>query len=266
MNKRILTMQDLSCVGQCSLTVALPILSAYGVEACVLPTAVLSNHTMFKSWSYLDLTPEIKNIYENWTTNGFKFDAFLLGYLGKATLMDLAEECFDSFSADGAKIIIDPVFGDNGKLYGGFDLDYVAAMRKLIRRADFILPNVTEACFLTDTPYRSDYDAEFVIKLEEKLAKLTDAKIIITGAEIGGDICEIIYGKNKVDILTHELLPVKKHGTGDIFASVFTAKILNGCSVKDACQAAAVFVADCIKATDDEHFYGVLFEKVLNKK
>ena len=145
--KRILTMQDLSCVGQCSLTVALPVLSAYGVETCVLPTAVLSNHTMFKGWSYLDLTDKIPEIFEYWEKNGFKFDAFLLGYLGKAELMDLAEKAFDGFSAEGAKIIIDPVFGDNGALYGGFDLEYVAAMRKLLRRADIILPNVTEACF-----------------------------------------------------------------------------------------------------------------------
>lgn len=264
MSKKILTIQDLSCVGQCSLTVALPILSAYGVETCVLPTAVLSNHTMFKSWSYLDLTPEIENIYAHWKNNGFKFNAFLLGYLGKSALMDLAEKCFDEFSEGGAQIIIDPVFGDNGKLYSGFDLDYVKAMRKFIKRADFILPNVTEACYLTETPYKADYDAKFVISLEEKLAKLTNAKIIITGAEIGGEICEFIYNK-KVEILTHELLPVKKHGTGDIYASVFTASILNGTSVHDACQTAAKFVADCIKATDDAHFYGVLFEKVLKK-
>ena len=121
-SRRILTMQDLSCAGQCSLTVALPILSRYGIETCVLPTAVLSNHTMFKSWSYLDLTPEIPSIFENWKKNDITFDAFLLGYLGKAELMDLAEECFDKFSNDGAEKIIDPAFGDNGKLYGGFDL------------------------------------------------------------------------------------------------------------------------------------------------
>ena len=161
-NKRILTMQDLSCVGQCSLTVALPILSAYGVETCVLPTAVLSNHTMFKGWSYLDLTPEIPAIFENWKNNGVKFDAFLLGYLGKAELMDVAARCFDEFSEAGAPIIIDPVFADNGKLYTGFDMNYVAAMHKLIRRADVILPNVTEACFLTGTDYVADYGEEFV--------------------------------------------------------------------------------------------------------
>ena len=263
--KRILTMQDLSCVGQCSLTVALPILSRYGIETCVLPTAVLSNHTMFKGWSYLDLTPEIENIYKHWKDNDIKFDAFLLGYLGKTQLMDLAEKCFNEFSADGAPVIIDPVFADNGKLYGGFDLNYVAAMRKLIKRADIILPNVTEACFLTETEYREDYDGIFVCKLETELAKLTDAKIIITGVEFGGHIGESIYGKKRGEMIWHELLPTKKHGTGDIFASVFTANYLLGNGVHKSCVAAAEFVAKCLKATDPDHFYGVNFEKVLNK-
>lgn len=264
-SKRILTMQDLSCVGQCSLTVALPILSRYGIETCVLPTAVLSNHTMFNGWSYLDLTPEIPAIYENWKNNGIKFDAFLLGYLGKAELMELAEKCFDEFSSDGAPVIIDPVFGDNGKLYGGFDLDYVAAMRKLIRRANVILPNVTEACFLTETEYRQDYDGNFINLLAEKLAKLTHAEIIITGVEFGGKISEFIHGKGKSEIIWHELLPVKKHGTGDIFASVFTANYLLGEGVHKCCIAAAKFVTDSIKITDGEHFYGVNFENILKK-
>ncbi len=241
--KRILTMQDLSCVGQCSLTVALPILSAYGVETCVLPTAVLSNHTMFKGWSYLDLTPQIPEIFGYWKKNEFKFDAFLLGYLGKAELMDLAEDAFDGFSAKGSEIIIDPVFGDNGKLYGGFDLNYVAAMRRLLRRADYILPNVTEACFLTETKYIEEYDEKFV-------------------KELGNKIGEYIADEEK--ILWHELLPVKKHGTGDIFASVFTAKLLAKESVTQACESAAAFVRECIKKTEDNHFYGVKFEKILN--
>lgn len=263
--KRILTMQDLSCVGQCSLTVALPVLSALGVETCVLPTAVLSNHTMFKSWSYLDLTPELPAIFKEWKNNNFKFDAFLLGYLGKKELMSAAEECFDEFSAEGAKIIIDPVFGDNGKLYGGFDLNYVAAMRKLLRRADVILPNVTEAAFLTQTEYSENYDESFVEGLGCELKKITDGKIIITGAEIGGKIGEFIFGGGKNEVLWHELLPVKKHGTGDIFASVFTANYLAGKGLHNSCCAAANFVADCIRKTDKEHFYGVNFEKVLKR-
>lgn len=263
--KRILTMQDLSCVGQCSLTVALPILSAYGIETCVLPTAVLSNHTMFKGWSYLDLTPEIPSIFENWKNNDIRFDAFLLGYLGKKELMDIAEECFKRFSAEGALVIIDPVMGDCGKLYPGFDENYVNEMCKLIKHADIILPNVTEACYLTGTPYEENYDAKFVSNLEKKLGYLTDAKIIITGCEFGKDIGEVIYSKKKGEILLHELLPVKMHGTGDIFTSVFTANYLAGNGVHNSCNAAAEFVAECIKATPKEHFYGVCFEKVLKK-
>ncbi len=261
--KKILTMQDLSCVGQCSLTVALPILSSFGIETCVLPTAVLSNHTMFKSWSHLDLTGETDNIFREWKNNGFEFDAFLLGYLGKKELMDVAEKCFDLFSAKGSEIIIDPVFADNGKLYGGFDMEYVAAMRGLLKRADIILPNVTEACFLANIDYRADYDGDFVRLLANELKKLTDAKIIITGVEFGGKIGEFIGGDKGGEILWHELLPVKKHGTGDIFASVFTAGYLLGKGVRSSCDMAAKFVADCIRTTDGDHFYGVQFEKVL---
>lgn len=253
-------------MGQCSLTVALPILSAYGVEVCVLPTAILSNHTMFKSWSYLDLTDETDNIFREWENNGFRFDAFLLGYLGKASLMDIAEACFDRFSSEGASIIIDPVFGDNGKLYGGFDMNYVAAMRKLLKRADIILPNVTEACFLTGTEYKEHYDEAFVCGLESKLKQITGAQVIITGVEIGGRIGELVGGSKSGEILWHELLPVKKHGTGDIFASVFTASYLYGKGLHASCNEAAKFVADCIRNTDKDHFYGVNFERILNRR
>ncbi len=267
--KRILTMQDLSCVGQCSLTVALPVLSRYGVETCVLPTAVLSNHTMFNGWSYLDLTSEIKNIYAYWEKNCFKFDAFLLGYLGKKELMDIAEEAFDRFSADGAPVIIDPVFADNGKLYGGFDLNYVAAMRKLIRRADVILPNVTEACFLTETEYREEQSEGFIEELAEKLRKISGKTVIITGAEKDGKIGEYILTetaeRNKGEYVLLPKEPQKRHGTGDIFASVFTANYLKEKSLAESCYEASRFVIDCLKQTDESHFYGVNFEEVLNK-
>lgn len=264
--KRILTMQDLSCVGQCSLTVALPVLSAYGIETCVLPTAILSNHTMFKSWSYLDLTAETENIFREWKNNGFKFEAFLLGYLGKKELMRVAEKCFDGFAAEGAPIIIDPVFADNGKLYGGFDLNYVAEMRKLIRCADIILPNVTEACFLTGTEYRETHDRDYVQSLAEKLFEITNKTVIITGVELDGLIGELILNSGKTDYVLLSKEPQKRHGTGDIFASVFTANYLSGKSLAESCREASAFVIKCLKATDGEHFYGVRFEKILNGK
>lgn len=264
-DKKLLTMQDLSCVGQCSLTVALPILSAYGIETCVLPTAVLSNHTMFNGWSYLDLTPEIENIFRHWENNNFKFDSFLLGYLGKSELMRVAEECFDKFSADGAKIIIDPVFADNGKIYPGFDLNYVNEMRKLIKCADIILPNITEACFLTDTEYKEVQDDAFIKSLAGKLYAITCKTVIITGAEANGRIGEYIFDGIRSEYVLLPKEPQKRHGTGDIFASVFTANYLSGKSLAESCNAASQFVIDCLKATDGEHFYGVNFERILKR-
>lgn len=266
MSKRILTMQDLSCVGQCSLTVALPILSAYGIETCVLPTAVLSNHTMFKSWSYLDLTYETENIFKHWQNNSFKFDAFLLGYLGKPEHMKIAEQCFDKFSAEEAKVIIDPVFGDNGKLYTGFDLNYVSEMRKLLKRADIILPNVTEACYLADIEYKQSHNWQFIDRLVNELKHITDGVIIITGVENEGIIGEIIYEGGKLSCLSFKKLPQSKHGTGDIFSSVFTANYLLGKTLNQSCALASEFVMDCIKGTDAEHFYGVNFERILRRE
>ena len=266
-NFKILTMQDLSCVGQCSLTVALPILSAYGIETCVLPTAVLSNHTMFRSWSYLDLTPEIPKIFYEWEVNDFRFDGFLLGYLGKKELMDIAEECFKKFSAAESKVIIDPVFGDNGKLYGGFDAEYVKAMAKLLKSADVILPNMTEASFLTGHEYRETYDKTYVENMVQALTRIMDGTIIITGIELEGKIGEVIYSGGTYEYVLLEKLPEKFHGTGDIFSSVFSAGYLGGKALAECCREAGKFVADCIRQTDKkQHFYGVNFETILNRK
>jgi len=263
--KKILTIQDLSCVGQCSLTVALPILSAFGVETAVLPTAVLSNHTMFKGWSYLDLTNEIKNIYSHWEENGVKFDGFYLGYLGKEPLMELCDECFSRFSADNAPVIVDPVFADNGKLYPGFDMAYVKSMAAFISRADVILPNLTEACFLAGIPYNPKFDRAFVEKVIAALKGLTKAKIVITGIGFNGDTGEAIFDGNDISYVKTELLPRSFHGTGDVFASVFTAKYISGEGLAESALAASRFVIDCINSTDDGHIYGVSFEKVLAK-
>ena len=261
--KRILTVQDLSCVGQCSLTVALPVLSHYGVEAAILPTAVLSNHTMFKSWSYLDLTDEIPQIFAKWKENGIKFSAFLLGYLGKVSIMELCKRAFDEFPEQGAPIIIDPAFGDNGKLYGGFDGEYVAAMLDLLKRADIILPNLTEATFLLGEEYKTQYDREYVEDIAKKLYTATGATVVITGVEQDGLIGELIYDGKKNEYVLMEKVPRFSHGTGDIFAAAFTAKYLNGGSLADSCSVAGKLVADCLKATADWHGYGVQFEDVL---
>lgn len=258
-------MQDLSCVGQCSLTVALPILSAYGVETCVLPTAVLSNHTMFAGWSYLDLTAETANIYGFWEKNGFKFDAFYSGYLGKKELTAAAEECIDKFLPKGAKVVVDPCLGDNGKLYPAFDLSYVQEVKKLAKRADVVLPNLTEACALTDTEYKAEYDKDFCKELCRKTHKTTGAIVVMTGVVLGDKIGEIIYNGKTFEEVFGEYIPKSIHGTGDIFASVFTAGYVAGKTLKECCEEGGKFVLDCIKATPADHTYGVCFEQVLAK-
>lgn len=263
-SKRILTMQDLSCVGQCSLTVALPVLSAYGVETCVLPTAILSNHTAFNIWSCLDLTPEIDNIMSTWRKNNFKFDAFLLGYLGSSEIMKVAQVCFRDFSNEFAKIIIDPAFGDNGRLYPAFDNIYVDAMANLIKSADIILPNVTEACFLSGIEYQTDTSVESARKIVKKLAERTPATIVLTGIECDDKIGELIYSEGEFSEVWAKKLPRHFHGTGDLFASVFTAVYLKSNNLTKACEEAGNFVASSICATDNTHTYGVNFEYVLN--
>jgi len=264
--KRILTIQDLSCVGQCSLTVALPVLSAFGVETAVLPTAVLSNHTMFKGWSYLDLTGELKSVFARWRENDIKFDGFYLGYLGKEPLMELCLECFKDFSLPAAPVIIDPVFADGGKLYPGFDEEYVKSMSRFIASADVILPNLTEACFLAGIPYNPSFDKPFVEGVISALRGLTKAKIVITGIGFNGRTGEAIFDGEGISYVETELLPRSFHGTGDVFASVFTAKYIAGEGLKESALAASRFVIDCINATDDAHPYGVSFEKVLSQR
>lgn len=264
--KRILTIQDLSCVGRCSLTVALPVLSAYGIEACVLPTAILSNHTAFDKWSCLDMVCEMKNILVAWQGNGFRFDAFLVGYLGSVAVVDVVKNCFRDFSNEGAEIIMDPAFGDNGKLYPAFDSGYVAAMADLIKSADIILPNLTEACFLTGIEYRPNMTSEFAKEIVKQLAEHTTAAIVLTGIEHDDKIGELIYSGGKFSEVWAEKLPRRFHGTGDLFTSVFSALYLQGSGFAEACASAGDFVAASINATESPCTYGVNFEYALNNR
>lgn len=263
--KRILAMQDLSCVGRCSLTVVLPVLSAYGIEACALPTALLSNHTAFAAWSCLDLAPEIEKIMAAWRANDFQFDGFLLGYLGSPAAIDAAKTCFRDFSRAGAKVIIDPVLGDHGKLYAALDPKYVTAMRHLIASADILLPNLTEACFLTGTEYRAEETADFARETVKRLAELTPAAIVLTGVEHGGEIGELIYADGAFSQVWAQRLPHRCHGTGDLFAAVFAAIYFQTGDMEAACAAATDFVTSSLLATDGPCACGVNFEYALSR-
>ena len=263
---RILTVQDISCLGQCSITVALPILSACGHETCILPSAVLSTHTGGFGMPHIkDLTEDFPGILDHWRDQKFTFDAVYTGYLGNSKHMDYVKGIFDSMLAPGGVRIVDPAMGDHGKLYTGFDEKYALTMGDLCASADVILPNVTEACFMTGTPYRQELDEEYVSTLMEKLEKIAP-NVVLTG---------IGYKSNETGVLVsqkgehwhyvHEKIPKSFHGTGDVFASAFVGAWQQGKTMTDAVTIAADFTAKCIERTWKEpaHWYGVKFEAVL---
>lgn len=265
--KRILTVQDISCVGQCSLTVALPVISVCGVEASVLPTAVLSTHTGgFTGFTFRDLTDDIPPIKEHWQKEGIDFDAIYTGYLGSTKQVAYVADVIDSMGNASSVKIVDPAMADGGKLYYGFDDEFVAAMRTLIPRADYLLPNITEACFLTGTEYEDRHDMEFVKMLVKKLYEMGAKNVILTGESfVPGKTGFVSYDGTVFADYAHEKLSRSCHGTGDIYASAFTGALMRGRTSYDAARIAADFVVECIKCTqnDPTHLYGARFEPVL---
>lgn len=264
---RVLTVQDLSCVGQCSLTVALPILSACALETAVLPTALLSTHTGgFRGYTFHDLTGEMPEILSHWRSEGLRFDAVYTGYLGNAAQAELVRALPDTLAAPGAPVIVDPAMADNGRLYAGFDEPFVQAMKALCGRADYLLPNLTEACLLTGTPYRAVYDGAYITELLARLRETFPAAIVLTG--IGGHAGETgvaVSSRTETSRYRHRRIPRACHGTGDVFASVFTGALLRGLPPYRAARAAADFTLACIEGTEPSHWYGVRFEPLLPK-
>ena len=267
--KRILTIQDISCVGQCSLTVALPILSASGLETAILPSAVLSNHTGgFGGWTFNDLTEDIPKIRERWEKENLDFEAIYTGYLGSAKQIDYVLDVAKSRLKPGGKLICDPAMADNGKLYPGFDDAFVEAMKKLVFGADIILPNITEACLLTGTEYRESYDESYIDELFGKLAEMGAKTVILSGVSYNEGTTGVAINENgKRSYYEHKKIPGGYHGTGDVFASAFVGAAEQGKTAFEAAKIAADFTLEAIEKTldDDNHKYGVKFELAIPK-
>lgn len=265
--KKILTIQDISCVGQCSLTVALPILSACGVETCILPSAVLSTHTGgFKGYTFRDLTDDIPKIRQHWEKEGIRFEAIYTGYLGSAKQIAYVEDIMTSLGTDHCVTIVDPAMADNGKLYPGFDAEFVEHMKSLAFRADYILPNITEACLLTGTEYPQEYDETFVDLLLEKLTRSGAENVVLTGVGYSPERTGVVvYENGRKQYYEHRKIAKGCHGTGDVFASAFTGALLAGKTPLEAATIAADYTVLCIENTqnDPAHWYGVKFEPVL---
>lgn len=267
--KKILTIQDISCVGQCSLTVALPIISACGVETCVLPSAVLSTHTAgFTGYTFRDLTEDMPAIKEHWMKEKILFDCVYTGYLGSTKQIEYVADIFEATKSQSGLLIVDPAMADNGKLYPGFDEIFVEAMKKLCAKADYIIPNMTEACFLTGIDYQTEYDEAYVQKIIAALQNMGCKNIIFTGISYrAGYTGIIVCNDGKQEYYEHEMLPNSCHGTGDIYASAFVGALMRGKEAYDAARIAADYTVECIKATaeEDNHWYGAKFEPVLGK-
>lgn len=273
MQKRILTVQDISCIGQCSLTVAMPIISAYGVETCILPSAVLSTHTGgFKGqFTFRDLTDDFQGIIKHWEENDIRFDALYTGYIGNPKQFELINIIKEKLMADGAPIIIDPAMADNGRLYTGFDTEFAAKMADFTYGADYVLPNITEACFMLGMEYKTEYSEDYILEICRGLHKKGAKNAVITGVTFDPELLGIAYYEGETDTISYHFekrIPVSMHGTGDIFASVFTGALMSGKSPLDAGIEAARFVRSSILNTMDqpEHFYGANFESVIAKK
>lgn len=269
MEKRILTIQDASCVGQCSLTVALPIISACGIETAVLPSALLSTHTAgFTGFTVHDLTVEFPKIIEHWEKEKIKFDGVYTGYVLRSQIGYINEIC-DKFN-EGKKII-DPVMADNGEFYYGFDQSFAELMAGLCKNADVILPNLTEASYLVgEQPKLTDYDEKYIVDLLNKLYEKTNAKcIVLTGVSFEKDKLGVaVFEDGKVNYYFNEKIVRNFHGTGDIYSSAFVGAFINGKSAFESAKIAVDYTVECMKLTigeADKHFYGVFFEKALPK-
>lgn len=268
--KRILTIQDISCVGKCSLTVALPIISAFGVETSVLPTAVLSTHTAFKDFTFRDLTDDLQNIASHWENQKINFDSIYTGYLGSFKQLEIVSDIFKKFKTDKNIIIVDPVMGDNGKLYPGFDQKFALSMANLCASADIIVPNLTEASFMLNEPYVANgYDENYVKSTLKKLTDLGCKKAVLTGISFEkGKLGVYGYDSESDTFFNYfrEHLPESFHGTGDVFASTLCGALSIDKTLNDALKIAVDYTVQSILETiknKDHNWYGVDFETAL---
>ncbi len=265
--RKILTIQDISCVGQCSLTVALPVLSACGHETAVLPTTVLSTHTGgFTGYTCRDLTDDMPAILSHWQKEGIRFEAIYTGYLGSARQIDHVRAIMDAVLCEGGLRIVDPAMADHGKLYPAFDGAYVEAMKALCAEADYLLPNITEACLLTGLAYRETCDEAFLGELFDGLHALGAKNIILTGVGFTPEETGVMISEAGVrSYYRHRRLPENCHGTGDVYASAFVGALLRGLDPYTAAKIAADYTLISMENTrsDPTHTYGVMFEPML---
>lgn len=272
-HKRMLAVHDISCVGRCSLTVALPIISSVGIECSVLPTAVLSTHTGgFTGYTYRDLTSDLIPIDDHWRSLDIRFDAFYSGFLGSFEQIDIVCRLFDDLSREGTRIYVDPVMGDKGILYSVFGPDFPAGMRKLCEKAHVIMPNMTELSLMMGMEYvEGPYSHEYVDSILEKARAFGAEQIVVTGISFEEGMVGAVYMDYRTGVKGEVMrpeIPGYYHGTGDVFGSALVASLESGLSLEDAVKAAVDLTVTSIESTHslgEDVRYGVNFEQGLER-
>jgi pyridoxine kinase len=266
---KILTIQDISCFGQCSITVALPMISAFGIETAVLPSAVLSTHTSgFTDYTVRDLTEDLPAIRKHWESEGILFDAIYTGFIASAEQMDYIKDIIDSRLNSGGLVFVDPAMADHGEFYNGFDQDFADEMGELCKLGDFILPNTTEACFILHKPWKEKFTKEEMLEMANELSSFTKRYVVLKGYENeDNELGMIVLDKkdSSVQIVYNDKVDYVSHGTGDVFASSFVGSVMVGKSPTQAAKIAGEFTKKAIEKTigDENHKYGVKFEQVI---
>ncbi len=268
--KRIVTVQDISCFGKCSITVALPLVSAMGVECAIIPTSILSTHTGgFKNFTFTDLNEDIPKIAKHWQEYDIKFDSIYTGYLGNEKQINYVIDFISKFRGENTLVFVDPAMADKGKLYAGFDKEFPSHMARLCAIADIIVPNITEASFLLDIPYTEEYDEEYIKDVCKRLSALGAKKVILTGIHFGNETQGAYFydsESGKTYYYCRETIDAAFHGTGDTFSSVLCAALTKGYTYENAIKIAVDFTVLCIEKTLPDrinHSYGTKFEECI---
>lgn len=265
--KRIASIQDISCLGRCSLTVALPTISAMGVECAVVPTAVLSTHTTFKNFTCKDLSDQLRPIAEHWRSEHLHFDAVYTGYIASREQVRQVCDFYDCIRSDDTLLFVDPAMADHGRLYTGFGPDFPAAMARIVARADVAAPNLTEACLLTGTEYREDYDEDYIRALLLRLTELGAKQAVLTGVSFDpAQVGVMGYDGERFFSYFNRRDPAVYHGTGDLLASATVGGLMRGMPLEQALQLAVDFTLRAIELTRSDSqatWYGVEFERAI---
>ena len=262
--KRVAVINDVTGFGRCSAAVAQPIISAMKIQCCVMPTAILSVHTGFPNYFLQDYTPYLETYMNSWEETGIEFDGITTGFIGSKEQIGLVVEFFKKFKKENTLVVVDPVMGDYGKLYPTYTMEMCLEMKKLVQYADILTPNLTEACILTDTPYREHWRVAEIEKMAETLSQMGPEKVVVTGIPQHSFVANLCYEKGQgCKVMRTHKIGTSRSGTGDIFASILAADAVNGVAFEESVKKASNFIKKCILSSIERNIPltdGVCFE------